>query len=139
MQKEKSSEPLKQQLSSRRRWQTLLTIIVVVAALATAYFLGTRKRSSRLDGFAKCLQSKNIKMYGLYWCTHCAEQKELFGSAFQYVPYIECGVKGSRDEEPGCAQANLKQFPTWQFSDGSRTQGMLPLTSLSEKTGCALP
>ncbi|MEY2414416.1 MAG: hypothetical protein QOD84_3022 [Acidobacteriaceae bacterium] len=127
------------QPSNPRQLQTLLTVIVVIAALAAAYFLGARKRTSQLDGFAKCLQTKNAKTYGIYWCTHCAEQKELFGSAFQYIPYIECGIKGSRDEALRCVQANVKQFPTWQFADGSRTQGTLPLSALSEKTGCALP
>ncbi len=125
--------------NSRPRVQTLLTVVIVIAALAAAYFVGARKRTSQLDGFAKCLQTKSVKMYGIYWCTHCAEQKELFGSAFQYIPYIECGIKGSRDEALSCLQANVKLFPTWQFADGSRTQGTLPLSSLSEKTGCALP
>ena len=119
--------------------RTLLTILVVVAAVAGAYYLGLRKRTSHLDGFAQCLAAKSAKMYGLYWCTHCAEQKEMFGSAFRYVPYIECGIKGSRNEEPSCIQENVKQFPTWQFPDGSRVQGTLPLTTLSQKTGCTLP
>ena len=59
-------------------------------------------------------------MYGAYWCPHCAEQKEMFGTSFQYVPYVECGIKGSRDEAPVCAQAGVKHFPTWQFPDGER-------------------
>jgi hypothetical protein len=39
-------------------------------------------RNHRYDGFAKCLASKQAKMYGLYWCPHCAEQKEMFGKPF---------------------------------------------------------
>ena len=35
-------------------------------------------------------------MYGLYWCPHCIEQKQMFGEAFHYVPYVECAIKGSR-------------------------------------------
>ncbi len=136
---QKVSQPREQPPNSRRRMRRLLTVTLVIVALGAAYFLGAHKRTSQLDGFAKCLQSKNVKMYGLYWCTHCAEQKELFGSAFQYIPYIECGIKGSRDEEPSCVQANVKQFPTWQFADGTRTQGTLPLSAFSEKTGCTLP
>jgi len=78
-------------------------------------------------------------MYGAYWCPHCAEQKEMFGSSFQYVPYIECGIKGSRDEAPVCAQAGVKHFPTWQFPDGERREGALALQTLSQKSGCPLP
>jgi hypothetical protein len=78
-------------------------------------------------------------MYGLYWCTHCAEQKDLFGPSFQYVPYIECGVKGSRSEEAVCAQSGVKNFPTWQFADGARVEGTQSLQFLSQKSGCSLP
>ena len=121
-------------------WPRKIVIaVLVLAAFAAAYYLGTRKRTSRLDSFAKCISAKQARMYGLYWCTHCAEQKEMFGSSFQYIPYIECGIKGSRAEEPVCLQAGVKDVPTWQFADGTRMQGALPLQVLSAKTGCALP
>ena len=48
------------------------------------------------DAFAKCLTEKQIKMYGLYWCTHCAEQKEMFCESFKHVTYIEWGSKDRR-------------------------------------------
>jgi len=77
-------------------------------------------------------------MYGLYWCEHCAEQKDMFGAAFRYVPYVECGIKGQRGQQPTCKDAGLKLFPTWQFA-GERHEGTLPLEAISEKTGCSLP
>ena len=55
-------------------------------------------------------------MYGAYWCPHCADQKEVFGRSFDYVPYIECGIPGSREEAPACNQVGIKHFPTWQFA-----------------------
>jgi hypothetical protein len=111
---------------------------LIVAALALTIYLVKRKRVSRLDAFAQCLAARQVKMYGLYWCTHCEEQKEMFGSAFQYVPYIECGTKGVRAEQPSCIQAGVKNFPTWQFAT-ERHEGVLRLESLSEKSGCSLP
>ena len=117
----------------------LLTSVLVVVAFAGAYFLGQRKRVSRLDGFARCIAGRGAKMYGLYWCTHCAEQKEMFGPSFQYIPYIECGIKGSRDEQQSCVDAGVKNFPTWQFADGERQEGPQPLQTLSQTTGCSLP
>src|SRR3954471_20174402 len=86
--------------------------------------------------FAKCLASKQVTMYGLYWCEHCAEQKKMFGSAFQYVNYVECGVEGSRAEQPVCTQAGVKNFPTWKFPDGSLVEGTQPMEFLSGKSGC---
>ena len=96
-----------------------------------------RKRGTRLDAFAKCLAAKQVKMYGAYWCPHCAEQKEMFESSFQYVPYVECGVPGSRDEAPVCKDAGIKHFPTWQFADGESREGTQPLPSLAPRPDAA--
>lgn len=113
--------------------------VLILAAFGAAYYLGTRKRVSRLDSFAQCMTSKGAKMYGLYWCPHCEEQKEDFESAFQYVNYTECGIKGEHKETDSCLQAGVKQFPTWEFPGGERHEGRLPLMTLAEKTGCSLP
>jgi len=143
-----SEERRKRQQERERQEQTadygklfrkLAIAVLIAAAFAAAYYLGTRKRTSRLDGFAKCMATKGAKMYGLYWCPHCEEQKEMFGSAFRYVNYVECGIKGERKEEPSCIQAGVKQFPTWEFPGGERHEGTLPLTTLAQKTGCSLP
>ena len=117
----------------------IITAVLIVAAFAAVIYLGLRKRGNRLDAFAKCIAAKQARMYGAYWCPHCADQKEMFGSSFQYVPYVECGVPGSRDEGPVCKDAGIKHFPTWQFADGERQEGTLPLQSLGTKTGCGLP
>jgi hypothetical protein len=63
----------------------------------------------------------------------------MFGYAFHYVAYVECSPKDLRTETEECKQAGIKNFPTWQYPDGSRTEGNQPLSALSEKTGCALP
>ena len=117
----------------------LVVAVLIVAAFAVVIFLGLRKRGTRLDAFAKCLAAKPAKMYGAYWCPHCADQKAMFESSFQYVPYVECGVPGSREEAPLCKDAGIKHFPTWQFADGERLEGTLPLQTLATKTGCSLP
>lgn len=117
----------------------IVTAMLVVAAFALVIYLGLRKRGNRLDAFAKCLAAKQAKMYGAYWCPHCADQKEMFESSFQYVPYVECGVPGSRDEAQVCKDAGIKHFPTWGFFGGERQEGTLALQALSTKTGCSLP
>ncbi len=117
----------------------IVTAVLIVAAFAVVIYLGLRKRGSRLDAFAKCLAAKPAKMYGAYWCPHCADQKEMFESSFQYVPYVECGVPGSRDEAQVCKDAGIKHFPTWEFVGGERQEGTLALQALGTKTGCSLP
>jgi phage baseplate assembly protein gpV len=117
----------------------IVVLAVVVAIIAALFFLVRRRQSSRLDAFAQCLGTKGAKMYGAYWCPHCAEQKELFGSSFEYAPYVECGIKGSRATAQVCTDANVKHYPTWVFSDGARVEGEQTLQFLSDETGCALP
>jgi phage baseplate assembly protein gpV len=117
----------------------LAILVVVVAIVAALFFLVRRRQSSRLDAFAQCLGTKGAKMYGAYWCPHCAEQKELFGSSFEFAPYVECGIKGSRATAQVCTDANVKHYPTWVFPDGARVEGEQTLQFLSDETGCALP
>jgi hypothetical protein len=123
--------------SGRSRY--IMIAVVIVIAFAAAYYFGWHRRNSRLDAFAKCLTTKQAKMYGAYWCPHCEEQKEKFGSSFQYAPYIECGIKGSKGIEAVCNEAGIKRFPTWIFADGTRVEGEHELDFLSEATGCSLP
>jgi glutaredoxin len=111
-------------------------IIVVIALGYAGYWYYS---NHRYEGFAKCLAAKQTKMYGLYWCPHCADQKAMFGKAFQYVPYVECAIKGSRELAPACSAAGVKLFPSWQFGNNPPVEGVFPLQELGDKTGCSLP
>lgn len=120
----------------------VLKIVVVVAILAVCagfYFLLRHKHDTRMDAFAQCLGTKGAKMYGAYWCPHCTDQKEMFGSSFQYAPYVECGIKGSRAEAQVCIDGGVKHFPTWVFADGARVEGAHSLEFLGQETACPLP
>jgi hypothetical protein len=117
----------------------ILRVVLIIAAFAVVIFLGLRKRGTRLDAFAKCLSTKQVKMYGAYWCPHCAEQKEMFSSSFRYVSYVECGLPGSRDESQACKDAGIKHFPTWRFGDGESREGTQTLQALGDKAQCSLP
>jgi hypothetical protein len=117
----------------------ILTALLIIAAFGVVIFLGVRKRGHRLDAFAQCLAAKPAKMYGAYWCPHCADQKAMFESSFHYVPYVECGIPGSRDEAQICKDAGIKHFPTWEFAGAERLEGTQTLQFLGTKTGCSLP
>jgi len=112
----------------------------IVLLFVLAYFAGWYYKNHKYDNFAKCLATKQAKMYGLYWCPHCAEQKEMFGASFHYVPYVECAIKGVPHElAPECKAAGAKLFPSWQFGTDPPKEGVLSLPELSAKTGCSLP
>jgi hypothetical protein len=112
---------------------------VIVAAFAGVALFAKYRRGHRYDAFAQCLTAKKATMYGLYWCSHCADQKEMFGASFQYVNYVECAIRGERREQQVCIVAGVHNFPTWQFANGERIERALPLAVLSQKTGCSLP
>jgi hypothetical protein len=117
----------------------ILTWGGVVILFVAAYYAGWYHRNHKYDAFAQCLAAKHAKMYGLYWCPHCQDQKEKFGASFRYVPYVECAIKGSRELAPECKAAGVKLFPSWQFGMDPPKEGILSLQALSDKTGCSLP
>lgn len=121
-------------------WVWVLMVIGVLLAAWAAYDYLAFRKAHAFDEFAKCVSSKGARMYGAWWCPHCAEQKELFGLAFQYVNYTECGIEGqTTGMNEQCTNAGIKHFPTWQFPDGHREEGVMPLEDLAAKTGCKLP
>ena len=119
--------------------KTYLKWGVVILLLVAAFIGGRYYRDHKYDSFAKCLAARQARMYGLYWCPHCIEQKEKFGASFRYVPYVECTVKGSREMADECKIAGAKLFPSWQFGMEPPKEGILSLEALSDKTGCSLP
>jgi hypothetical protein len=133
-QQERVAKPAASPMSRDR-----LIWVGIVGVLIVAYAAFWYYNNHRYDGFAKCLASKQAKMYGLYWCPHCADQKAMFGKAFRYVPYVECAIKGSRDLAPTCAAVGVKLFPSWQFGTNKPVEGVFPMQELSDKTGCSLP
>jgi hypothetical protein len=87
------------------------------------------KRSSTEQAIelAKQLQSKNIVMFGTYWCPHCARQKEVFGKeAFQYLTYVECSPKGY-GYKAGLCPSDVEGYPTFRdvSRGGRKSKGLL--------------
>jgi len=125
---------------SSRLGKRLLYGVLILAAFGFAYYLGTRVQHKN-DSFARCLSDRGVKMYGAYWCPHCQEQKEAFGASFEYVPYVECGVKGDiHAQSQVCKDEKVNHYPTWQFPPtGERVERVFALQELSDRTGCALP
>ena len=111
----------------------------ILVLFAAAYLAGWHHRNHKYDKFAQCLTARQATMYGLYWCPHCAQQKEMFGESFHNVRYVECGIKGSNEMTDQCKVAGVTLFPSWQFGTAPLKEGILSMEVLSEKTGCSLP
>jgi hypothetical protein len=111
-------------------------LVLIASAFGGVWYLGKWSARRKVDHFAQCLSDKGAVMYGLYWCPHCADQKEMFGSSFHNAHYVECGTP-DHHEQPQCVAESMKNFPTWKFADGERHEGVLSLQELAAKTGCS--
>ena len=115
--------------------------IFIVAVVFSALLLAACGTSGgeQYIGFAQCLTQKGVTMYGAYWCPHCANQKKLFGAAFDEVNYVECDPRGKDANPTLCLQKKIKRYPTWEYPDGTREEGEKTFKQLSLKSGCELP
>ncbi|XP_010266932.1 PREDICTED: thiol-disulfide oxidoreductase LTO1 isoform X2 [Nelumbo nucifera] len=90
---------------------------------------------------AKHLNSIGAKMYGAFWCSHCLEQKQMFGrEAAKLLDYVECFPDGYRTGTKiakACSDAGIDGFPTWvingqvlsgeqDFQELARASGFIP-------------
>ena len=93
----------------------------------------------KYDTFAQCLKDNGATFYGAFWCPHCNAQKKMFGSSVKLLPYVECSTPDASGQTQICIEKKITRYPTWEFLDGSRLSGEIPLAQLAEKTACTLP
>ena len=109
----------------------MLVFAISVLALTGC---GTATTSSpELNTFAQCITAAGAKMYGADTCSHCQNQKKLFGSSFQYITYVDCNKSSTQ-----CSVAGIEKIPTWEFADSSKEVGEQTFEALSAKTNCVL-
>ena len=117
-----------------KKWAIFITILLIIS-----YFIfNSATTEGKYDDFAKCLTEKGVKMYGAYWCPHCQDQKKEFGRSWKKVNYIECSLPNNAGQNAECDTAGIQNYPTWEFADGERMKSVLPLTQLSQLSGCPL-
>ncbi|MEL7068288.1 MAG: hypothetical protein AAGN15_06485 [Cyanobacteria bacterium J06581_3] len=80
------------------------------------------------------LSDTGAKMYGAYWCPHCATQKEYFGGAAAKIPYVECDLEGVDNQAELCSELEITAYPTW-IIDGEYYVGTQSLRALAEASG----
>jgi len=126
------------------QYQTVWVIAIAMINIAPIIFFNipstktTEVSLVSFDSFAKCLSENGVTMYGSNECPFCNRQKELFGSSFEFIDFINCG-----EEEIKCTDKNVNALPTWlRFTkDGEelgRHVGLLTLKELSYFSSCKI-
>jgi len=126
---------------SIKRMRIAIWVLVAIAILVGVflYFRTVPPPNGKYDAFAKCISNASTTFFGSFWCPHCHDQKNEFGNSAQYLPYVECSLPDASGQTQVCIDNKIQEYPTWQFSDGSRVSGVQSLQTLAEKTGCTLP
>jgi len=117
------------------RYLIIGTAILFVGITAVAFL---NPAEGKYDEFAKCLSENGVTMYGAYWCPHCNAQKQMFGNSWSQVNYVECSLPNKAGQTQVCTESGIKSYPTWEFQDGLRIEGEMPLEKISSLSGCNL-
>jgi uncharacterized membrane protein/glutaredoxin len=126
---------------ARFRWgpwliKSVAPALVVIAVLHLHYAGYWGKSAGPEDpwirGLAVHLTKIDAKFYGASWCPHCKQQKEMFGSSVDRVPYVECSPGGPRAPTAStCKDARIESYPTWVIN-GQRYAGTQTLEALAQ-------
>ena len=99
----------------------------------------TPEQLTQLTGLANCLTEKGVRFFGTAECPWCTRQKELFGEAAEFLPYIECSPNVATEQEIAmCEEANVRGVPDWRFPGQEPVTGMQPIERIAELSGCAI-
>jgi thiol-disulfide isomerase/thioredoxin len=123
-------------------------IIILIVGVATTAIVrskqsGSPVASGKYDTFTQCLKDKGAVFYGAFWCPHCRQQKQMFGSSAKLLPYVECSTPDGKRQTQACIDKKIESYPTWELADGTRlpveSSAGVSLETLAAKTSCELP
>ena len=84
---------------------------------------------------AEHLTNSGAVIYTAYWCSHCNDQKQMFGKeASQKLKIVECAPDGRNSETALCKRKGIEGFPSWEIK-GKLDSGVKPLDRLAELSG----
>ncbi|MCE9585304.1 hypothetical protein K8Q94_01625 [Candidatus Nomurabacteria bacterium] len=117
----------------------IIVILILGAIISFVVANSSKPKVSKYDTFATCLKDQGAVFYGAFWCPHCKAQKAEFGPAVKLLNYIECSNPDAKSQKQICIDKKIESYPTWEFKDGTRLTGEVPMKTLAEKTSCVLP
>ena len=91
-----------------------------------------------LVAFAKALADDGVKFFGAAWDADTTQQAQLFEDGADDLPFIEVTGPDREFNDVGDDE-EIETLPTWEFSDGSRFEGMLTLAEISAMANVDIP
>jgi len=107
----------------------IIILLVIIAIYGYKNITGRVVQPGEYDELAQYLTDQGVKMYGTEWCSHCKNNKKMFGKSFQYIDYIDCDK-----ERDLCLEANVRGYPTWVIN-GENYPGEQSPERLASLTG----
>ena len=116
----------------KKTWFIVIALILIIAFFLIKPLFSGGVVNEEMDSFVRCLTENGLKMYGTEWCSHCQNQKKLFGKSFKFIDYIDC------DRSKGlCLTNGIKGYPTWKIN-GESYPGEQSLERLAQLSNCEL-
>ncbi|UCD02656.1 MAG: hypothetical protein JSV63_02590 [Candidatus Aenigmatarchaeota archaeon] len=109
----------------------ILAVVLIITLSSAVYIVVSQPKEGKYDEFAQCLTESGAAMYGTSWCSHCNDQKNMFGQSFSYIDFTDC------DASDLCREAGVRAYPTW-IINGVHYTGSKSLQELSSLSGCSL-
>ena len=117
-----------------------ISIFIVVLVILGSFFFNnsgelraTTANNYQL-GLAIHLREIGATMYGSFQCPHCLAQKHFFGTAFNFINYVECDPKGKNSNPSLCISKGVTSYPTWEIG-GKYYLGAKSLRELARISG----
>ena len=125
--------------SKVNRFTALVVGLGTLFVIGNARVLGQPSSNSASSPLrlAQHLKAIGVRFYGAWTCPACKRQLNLFGlNDIDAVPYVECHKPEQYpDQAQLCRNADLRVYPTWELSDGSRLEGVQSLETLRRWSG----
>jgi uncharacterized membrane protein/glutaredoxin len=85
---------------------------------------------------AEHLKKTGAVMYSAWFCSHCFEQKQLFGqeAVKAVLPFVECNEQGENPQVALCQKQGITSYPTWEIQ-GKKYLGVRLPEELAKLSG----
>lgn len=115
-----------------------VVLALIIAGMKHEYDKDAPRREA-YQSLAQCLSNNGATFYGLFSCPACGQQKIMFEGSVKQLPYVECAGPSRQGQAPVCEEANIQDYPTWQFASGMRCVGVVDARVLAHLADCAVP